>query len=76
MTRLALALATALVLGSISTGIAGESSPDLAVPSAAPHHGVLTVAPLAARDEGDGSFRAPTAAENAWMDRASQKQGD
>ena len=76
MTRFALVLSTALVLGATSTGFAGEGSPDLAVPSPAQHYGVVTVAPVAARNESSGSFRGPNAEESARMERASQKQGD
>jgi hypothetical protein len=76
MSKLALALATVLALGPATVGFAGEGSPDLAVPSAAQHYGTLTIAPVAAQAEERGSFRGPSADENARMDRASQKHGD
>ena len=75
MTKLALALTTALVFGSASLSFAGEGSPDLAVPSSSLYYGGLTSAPVALREPAVVP-QAPTQDENAWFDRATQKQGD
>ena len=74
MTKLALALTAALVLGFAPASFAGEGSPDMAVPSAAQYYGGITTAPVAQRSS--AIRQGPSAEENAWFDRATAKQGD
>ena len=75
MTNLALALAvaTALLLGLPSLSFAGEGSPDLAVPSQFAYQGPRTVAPVAASNQRhDPTAHTLDADEAAWLERASR----
>jgi hypothetical protein len=49
MTKLAVALTSVLMLGTTSIGLAGEGSPDRAVPAMTADLGVRTVAPVVNR---------------------------
>lgn len=72
MTKLALALTATLVLGPASVGVAGEGSPDQALPSKAEHYGIRTVAPVLARTSIEGATVPTFDAEKAWLQRASR----
>jgi hypothetical protein len=72
MTKLAFAFTGALMLGSASIGLAGEGSPDRAVPAMTADYGVRTVAPVVNR----ARIQRPnaTAPERALRERPSRDQ--
>ena len=70
MTKLALALTATLVLGPASAGVAGEGSPDQALPSKAEHYGIRIAAPALARTSIQGVTVPTFDAEKAWWPRA------
>jgi hypothetical protein len=82
MTKITLALATALVLGSATVGLAGEGSPDLSYPSRAEYYGQRmdapiysgprTVAPVAARTSIQGQDQGRNAAVPSFDDAERQ----
>ena len=72
MTKLALALTAALALGPASAGVAGEGSPDQALPLKVEDYGIRTAAPMLARTSTQGATVPTFDAEKAWLERASR----